>query len=80
MDLPPFSGSLAFKIGSKVRSRRIEGNLTEEAVARALGCDVDHLRAAEAGRINFSAENIVGLCPILRVMPSWFFEGIEESG
>ncbi|RYF16178.1 MAG: XRE family transcriptional regulator [Oxalobacteraceae bacterium] len=80
MDLPLFSGNFAFKIGSKVRSRRIEDNLTEEAVARALGCDVDHLRAAEAGQINFTPENIVDLCPVLRVMPSWFFEGIEEAG
>lgn len=79
LDSPPFSRNIAFRIGSKVRSRRIEDNLTEEAVARALGCDVDHLRAAEAGRINFSAENIVDLCPVLRVLPSWFFADIGEA-
>lgn len=78
MDLPPFSRNLAARIGSKVQNRRIEDNLTEEAVARALGCNVDHLRAAEAGRANFSAENIYDLCSILRVVPSWFFEGLSE--
>jgi len=26
--------------------------------------------------MNFTAEDIVGLCTILRVRPSWFFEGI----
>lgn len=64
-------------IGSKVRSRRISDNLTEEAVARALRCNVNHLRAAESGEINFISKNIVDLCSVLRVMPSWFFEGLE---
>ena len=68
--------SKAAAIGAKVRSRRIADGLTEEAVARALGCDVEHLRAAEAGRIIFTPENIVDLCPILRVVPSWFFKRI----
>lgn len=76
MYLSLISGRAAEVIGSKVRDRRINNNLTEEVVAGVLGCNVDHLRAAEAGEINFTAENIVGLCSILRVLPSWFFEGL----
>ncbi len=76
MDSSQFSGNPAVVIGAKVRTKRVGDNLTEEAVARALGCDIDHLRAAEAGKINFTAENIVGLCPILRVTPSWFFDEV----
>lgn len=76
MDRSRFPARAAVAVGEKVRNRRIEDGLGEEAVARALGCDVDHLRAAEAGEISFSAENIVDLCPILRVTPSWFFEGL----
>ena len=76
MDHPRIPARAAIAIGEKVRSRRIEDGLTEEAVARALGCDIDDLRAAESGEVNFTAEDIVGLCPILRVTPSWFFEGL----
>lgn len=72
MDFSQFSGNTA-AIDAKVRNRRVGDNLTEEAVARALGCDEDHLRAAESGEISSTAENIVGLCPVLRVTPSWFF-------
>ena len=71
-----FPKPISVAIGAKVRSRRIEGGLSEEAVARVLECDVKHLQAAEAGEINFSPENIVDLCPVLRVVPSWFFEDL----
>ena len=64
----------AVAIGAKVRDRRVENGLSEDAVARALVCAVDHLRAAEAGEVNFTAENIVDLCPFLLVKPSLFFE------
>ncbi len=76
MDEFRFPGRAAISIGERVRNKRLEDGLTEEAVARALCCDVDDLRAAEAGEVNFTAEDIVGLCPILRVTPSWFFEGL----
>lgn len=71
-----FGPSLAAVIGAKVRARRLADGLEEAAVARVLGCDVDQLRAAERGEVNFTAEHIVSLCPILRVTPSWFFEGL----
>ncbi len=76
MTHPRQSRRLATTIGGRVRVRRIAVGLTEEAVARALDCAVDDLRAAEQGEMNFTAEDIVGLCTILRVRPSWFFEGI----
>ena len=63
-------------IGERVRRKRLHDGLTEEAVARALNCEIEDLRAAEAGQVNFTAEDIVGLCAILRVVPSWFFEGL----
>lgn len=78
MDHFQYSGRVALAIGEKVRRRRIEGGLSEQAVARALGCDVEHFRSAEAGLVNFTPENIVDLCSILRVVPSWFFDGICE--
>lgn len=76
MDETPSSRRVAIAIGERVRKKRREDGLTEEAVARALNCDIDDFRAAEAGEINFTAEDIVCLCTILRVIPSWFFEGL----
>ena len=69
----------AVAIGARVRSRRIESELSVEAVARALNCDICHLQAAEAGQVNFTAQNIVDLCSVLRVLPSWFFEGVGDQ-
>lgn len=74
----PSASTLASAIGAKVRERRIADGLSEDDVARVLGCDLEHLRAAEAGERDFTAANIVDLCPILRVVPSWFFEGVVE--
>lgn len=71
-----FRGRAAIIIGERVRNKRLQDGLTEEAVARALNCDIHDYRASEAGEANFTAEDIVGLCSILRVLPSWFFEGL----
>lgn len=71
---------VALTIGARVRARRIENNLSEQAVARAIDKSIAHLQAAEEGQCNFDAEDIVALCPVLRVMPSWFFEGLSVSG
>lgn len=68
----------AVLIGARVRDRRLENNLNEDDVSRAMGCEVSHLRAAEAGEINFTPQNIVDLCSVLRVLPSWFFEDVGE--
>ena len=76
MDHPRIAARASIAIGERVRNRRLEDGLTEEAVARALGCDIDDLRAAESGEVNFTAEDIISLCPIFRVTPSWFFEGL----
>lgn len=76
MDEARFPRRVAIAIGEKVRKKRRQDGLTEEAVSRALNCEIDDFRAAESGEVNFTAEDIVGLCSILRVMPSWFFEGL----
>ena len=76
MDEFRFPGRAAISIGERVRNKRLEDGLTEEAVARALNCEISDFQAAESGEVNFTAEDIVGLCSILRVTPSWFFEGL----
>lgn len=68
--------SIAHIMGEQIRNRRIESGLSLEAVARILGCEVVELEAAESGAAKFTSAQIVDLCPILRVLPSWFFEGL----
>ena len=63
-------------MGEQVRNRRVESGLSLEAVARALGCEVAELEAAENGAAKFTPAQIVDLCPILRVVPSWFFSDL----
>lgn len=68
--------STAHIMGEQVRNRRIESGLSLEAVARVLGCEIAQLEAAENGAVRFTPAQIVGLCPILRVVPSWFFSNL----
>jgi len=70
------SRSIAHIMGEQIRNRRIESGLSLEAVARVLGCEIAELEAAESGAAKFTSAQIVDLCPILRVLPSWFFEGL----
>jgi len=70
------SRSIAQIMGEQVRNRRIESGLSLEAVARVLGCEVAQLEAAESGTAKFTPAQIVDLCPILRVVPSWFFSNL----
>lgn len=69
--------STADIMGEQVRNRRLESGLSLEAVARVLGCEVAQLEAAESGVAKFTPAQIVDLCPILRVLPSWFFSNLD---
>lgn len=67
----------AQNIGERVRVRRTQDGLSVEAVARVLGIEQVALEAAERGDVNFTAEQLFELSTILRVMPSWFFDGLD---
>ena len=76
-DLPVDSTSqLASLMGARVRDRRIASSLTQEAVGRVVGASVAEIEAAETGERMLTPQEIVELCYILRVEPSWFFEGL----
>ena len=76
MDEHRHSVRVSIAVGERVRTKRLEDGLSEDAVARALNCEVEDFRAAESGEVNFTAEDIVGLCSILCVSPSWFFQDL----
>lgn len=70
------AGPVAFHIGSRVAARRVELGLSRDVVATTIRGTVEDLEDAEAGRSNFTAAEIYELCGVLRVAPSWFFEGL----
>lgn len=72
--------SIAQIMGEQIRNRRIESGLSLEAVARVLSCEIAQLEAAESGAAKFTSTQIVELCPILRVVPSWFFHQPQLRG
>lgn len=76
MDYPFSADRVAVSVGSRVKARRLELALSEDQVAAALHRTAAELEDAEAGRANFTADEIYALCGVLRVVPSWFFEGL----
>ena len=72
------SRDIAFCIGRRVQARRESMMFSHEAVAAALRKPVAYLQDAEAGRVNFSAADIIEMCILLKVEPSWFFENLTS--
>lgn len=70
------TGPIALHIGSRVRERRAELGLSRGVVATAIRGTIEDLEDAEVGRSHFTADEIFELCSVLRVSPSWFFEGL----
>ena len=66
--------SVAAHIGRKVQQRRLELGLSSETVADAMHINHSVLSDLECGKSNFTADEILSLCGILVVVPSWFFE------
>jgi transcriptional regulator with XRE-family HTH domain len=57
------------RVGGRVRRRRQELELTQEALAEKVGLDESSIRAIEAGRRGVSLEVLVGLAEALSVEP-----------
>ncbi len=70
---------ISLHVGERVRHRRVCDGLSQEAVARALDMAIVDYQDAEAGEVNFTAEDIYNLCSVLRVRVSWFFEGLDAG-
>lgn len=57
------------RVGERVRQRRTECELTQEALAERLDLDESTIRAIEAGRRGVSLEVLVALAQALQVEP-----------
>ena len=75
-DRHPAAGKVSRVIGGRLRLGREQAGLSPQDLADQLGLRVDELARIERGDQHLTAENIVELCPMLKVMPSWFFEGL----
>jgi transcriptional regulator with XRE-family HTH domain len=59
--------------GRRVRSRRKELGMTQDALAQALGISFQQLQKYETGASRISASRILGLAGALNVNPNYFF-------
>lgn len=60
-------------VGKKLREIRESAGLTQEALARELGCDSETVIQIENGQRSVTAEELWNMCVILDVSPSRFF-------
>ena len=66
-------------VGKRIRQRRSELGLTQEAVAAQIGVRLATVQKYEAARHRTSASMLYRICRALNVGPAYFFRGFEES-
>ena len=76
MDRDQPASTVAARMGPRVRARRIQAKLSLMDVGRALERSEPEMEAIEVGNHPLSAHDIVALCRLLDVSPSWFFDGL----
>ncbi len=68
--------SLNLHIGRCIASRRTELGMALDDVARGLALPGEQIAEFERGAARPTPPEILKLCTLLRVQPSWFFEGL----
>ncbi len=63
-------------VGGRVRSRRIEIQMSQEKLAAALGISVQQLNEFEEGRDRILAQLLLRMSQILQAKPADFFDGL----
>ena len=66
-------------VGRRMRKRRLQQGLTQEAVAAQIGVRLATVQKYEAARHRISASTLYRICKALNVGPAYFFRGFEES-
>jgi transcriptional regulator with XRE-family HTH domain len=61
-------------IGLKIKTLRLEQNLTQKQFAQKVGCHQDHISRIEAGKINLTLEYISKIADILNVSVEIIFK------
>jgi transcriptional regulator with XRE-family HTH domain len=64
-------------VGGRVRSRRLELGLSQEALGDKLGLSFQQVQKYEKGLNRVGASRIRQLSEVLEVSPAYFFEGLK---
>jgi transcriptional regulator with XRE-family HTH domain len=67
-------------VGRRIRGKRLALGLSEADLAKALGVDVDRIRAYERGTERVPSEHLVRLSEVMDVALSYFFPAIPCPG
>ena len=62
-------------VGSRVRERRLQGGLSQLALAERLGVSFQQVQKYETARNRISASTLFRLSHVLCVPPGYFFQG-----
>jgi transcriptional regulator with XRE-family HTH domain len=62
-------------VGSRVRERRLQGGLSQLALAERLGVSFQQVQKYETARNRISASTLFRLSHVLCVPPDYFFQG-----
>lgn len=62
---------MAFSIGSNIRAERVRCGFTQQEMARRLGLSATGYNHKENGRRQFTLEEFVLICRILRANPDY---------
>ena len=63
-------------IGSNIKRARLLRNLTQEALSERLDTSTNFISLVERGASGVSITNLVDICNILEVNPTFLFEGL----
>ncbi|MGH6950006.1 MAG: helix-turn-helix domain-containing protein [Vitreimonas sp.] len=75
------STSLDRAIGARVRLRRIERGLSQEALAADAGLSVHQVRKCEGGKARITGAHLIRLAEPLQVSAGWLLEGeVKRAG
>ena len=66
-------------IGKRIRMRRMQLNLSQEAVAEQIGVTFQQLQKYEKGVNGARGSRLVQIADALKVSPGFFFEGAHAS-
>lgn len=67
-------------IGRRIRLRRMELGLSQEAVAGSLGVTFQQLHKYESGANGARGSRLLQLAKALKVAPDYFFDGLPGTG
>ena len=67
-------------IGSRIRARRLELDITQEELGQKLGVSFQQIQKYEKGVNRVGAARLQAMCDVLHVPMGYFFEGLKKSG